>query len=631
MRILLINWARIYNGTDEGGGVNGYVQSLALELKKLNHQVISLTAGRDYAPTSHPSSAKSNPDHQQTKPNHTVGSIQLRREPDWLGLNIFTIVNSPVVAPSLAQFNDPLAEITSQDLERLLTDFIRTQHIDIAHFHNLEGLTAGCIRAARNAGAAVLASLHNYHTICPQVYLMQKHMHPCRDFDMGKACETCIDVPDPDVEKQRLIQVTIDRAIQRNKQQNELQADARNAYIQARRNLRHELNWPLRLARSAAAYRAAKKQLTNITGALPHNITTDHPPTPPPELGLPGVPADPSSNNTTTTTTQQEPTPDTRGQTAALRAEADAKPFVVDLAATHRLPLLNTVLPEPQPTDHNNPSLPRYARRRAAMIDALNTCDRVLAVSSTVRDIFVSKGVNADRIDVLHIGTKAARLAELNAELLAPPPPPLSPPTFRPIRLLFIGMNNYYKGLGMLAESLMLLAPAELAKFHLTIAARDVNTIEHVFRRIEPRLAGLAIHGSYTPHDIPWLCSQKDIGIVSSVWWDNAPQTVFEYLSCGLPVLGAALGGIPDFVIDQHNGLLFRGNDRQDLARQLRTIADEPEILATLRANVSPPKRIEHHAQELETLYTQLRAQTPPTQPQPKPTTQTRSHHAERP
>jgi len=623
VRILLVNWAKIYKGTDEGGGVNGYVQSLAIELTKLGHQIISLTSGRDYAP---PSNAA------HTTAPHTIGPVQLRREPDWLGVHIYSIVNSPVVAPSLAQFNDPIAEIAAADLERVFAELVRGLRIDIAHFHNLEGLTAGCINAAQEAGAVVLASLHNYHSICPQVYLMQNHMHPCRDFGMGRACEKCIDVPDPGVEKQRLVQATIDRAATRLSEQIRLQesgpdkptADARAAYIQARRNLRHELNWPLRLARAARAFTNARRSLRSITGSANINNTYSDPAaaltSPPPELGLEGVPVQlPITIKNTPKAPPNNPPPthptgtiaDTRGQTAALLAEASAKHFQIDLAAPHRQPLLNTVLPEPQPADSDDVSIPPYARRRAAMIRALNSCHRVLAVSNTVRDIFVSKGVHTSRIDVMHIGTKAARLAELNAELLDPPPPfsddDQSIAHTRPVRLLFIGMNNYYKGLGMLAESLMLLSPTELGRFELTIAARDVHTIEHVFRRIEPRLARLSIHGSYTPNDIPWLCSQKDIGIVSSVWWDNAPQTVFEYQSCGLPVLGAALGGIPDFVIDQHNGLLFRGNDRQDLARQLRTLAHNPAILNTLRANVTPPKRIEHHARELATLYADLR------------------------
>jgi glycosyltransferase involved in cell wall biosynthesis len=95
----------------------------------------------------------------------------------------------------------------------------------------------------------------------------------------------------------------------------------------------------------------------------------------------------------------------------------------------------------------------------------------------------------------------------------------------------------------------------------------------------------------------------KDLTLVPSVWWDNAPQTVFESMSCGVPVLGAAVGGIPDFVHHGVNGLLFRGNDREDLKRRLIEVIENPWQLEELRKNVRPCKSIEEHTPEMERIY----------------------------
>ena len=94
--------------------------------------------------------------------------------------------------------------------------------------------------------------------------------------------------------------------------------------------------------------------------------------------------------------------------------------------------------------------------------------------------------------------------------------------------------------------------------------------------------------------------------MVPSVWWDNGPQTVFESLTCGVPVLGAELGGIPDSITHGVNGLLFRGNDRFDLARRLAEVVREPAMLDRMRANVRPGKSIASHAVEMETMYQSL-------------------------
>jgi glycosyltransferase involved in cell wall biosynthesis len=112
------------------------------------------------------------------------------------------------------------------------------------------------------------------------------------------------------------------------------------------------------------------------------------------------------------------------------------------------------------------------------------------------------------------------------------------------------------------------------------------------------------VHG-YKYDDIPWLLTGTDVGIVPSVWWDNGPQTVIEYLACGVPVVGARLGGIPDFVDHGRNGLLFEGNNRCDLARTLASIVAEPRILDTLRAGARGTriKTMAEHAAELEGLY----------------------------
>jgi len=47
----------------------------------------------------------------------------------------------------------------------------RTGAFSIIHFHNLEGLTANCLKLAKESGAKVVFSLHNYWAVCPQVFM----------------------------------------------------------------------------------------------------------------------------------------------------------------------------------------------------------------------------------------------------------------------------------------------------------------------------------------------------------------------------------------------------------------------------------------------------------------------------
>ncbi len=471
MRILLVNWARIENGAGHGGGVNGYCLSIGRELARLGHQVASISSGTRYEPPAD-------------------GRRPCRIEPRGPFENIdrFEVINSPVIAPSMAQFREPLGEVCSPDLERVFLEFVGRLRPDVVHVHNIEGLSAGCIAAARECGARVLYSLHNYHTLCPQVYLMQGHRRPCMSYDHGRACRECIPSADPEAERIR---------------------------------------------------RASEGGTRLPEPLIPHAI-----PAPPWET--------------------------------------------IDRPAWR--PLLNII--QADPTARGAPS--DYAQRRRAMVGMLNSCHRVLAVSDFVRAKFESMGVSADVLKTLRIGS---RMSELAARATRPPR------LQGPLRIAFVGYHNWFKGLPMLLDSLELLTPEYLRKIHLTVFAINLPVIEPHLRRLEPRLAGIRTGNGYVYEELPRLLQGIDAGIVPSMWWDNAPQTVMEFHACGIPVLAAELGGIPEFVRDGVDGLLFRGADRWDLARKLVELVRQPDRLESMRVSVRPPKSIEEHVTELEREY----------------------------
>lgn len=567
MRIVLVNWAHIWDGANKGGGVNGYCQSLGLELVARGHEVVYLSSGVNFWP---------GPDGQG------VGACEVRRYPDWSGIRVFEVINSPVVAPALEQFKNPEAETSSPELERVVGDLFRLIRPDVVHFHNIEGMSAGCIEEARRAGAAVLYSLHNYHTVCPQTYLMRGYRRPCFGSSNGAACAGCVDGPDP---------------AQRRAQRAQHLAGSMNGHAGAAA----ATNGTNGVAHDDKT-RDGRPVLQQLMVELKSLIKPREVVAVAPEAAKPLAPpaSMPGRGVTDESSAMGVFIPEGYDWRGYVPHHLEGVPWQ-SRGPDH---------PDWQPLDnitddHSDDGTPpnEYGQRRAAMVAALNRCDRVLAVSEFVRGKFEAMGVSRDVLMTQHIGSKVSRLAQESPGLVFDPPPFDGLGGRRLIRLVFMGFNTYYKGLEMLAESLDLMKPEDLGRFHLYVYAQEGQSMEWWFRRLEPRLGGLTIQHGYRYKDIPWMLGGKDAGIVPSVWWDNAPQTVFEYLACGVPVLGARLGGIPDFVKDGENGLLFRGNDRFDLARTLAEIARRPERLAELRRNVRPPKDITEHAVELEQLY----------------------------
>jgi len=135
MRIVLVNWAKIWDGATQGGGVNGYGQSLALELVEQGHEVVYLSGGTAFVPGEVAADGSATP-----------GACAVRRQPDWLGVRIFEVVNSPVTAPAGYQFREPAGEIADATLERELEAWARRMAPDVIHFHNIEGSRPGAWR-----------------------------------------------------------------------------------------------------------------------------------------------------------------------------------------------------------------------------------------------------------------------------------------------------------------------------------------------------------------------------------------------------------------------------------------------------------------------------------------------------
>ncbi len=561
MRIVLVNWARIWDGASYGGGVNQYCQALALELVKRGHDVVSLFGGTSFVPS--------------------PPQCCIRRHDDWLGVKVFEVVNSPVMAPSIVQYEDPLGEVSAPELEEQVRLLMAALKPDVVHWNNIEGFSIGCFEATRKAcNAKHVFSLHNYHTICPQVYLMQGHKRTCYDADNGHNCATCIEFKPRAEERAR----HMNKYIAAHGGDVKKVHEAKHAWLGALGTIK----------RSVFGYFEWKKVERAVAS------TVIEPPGAPVPLG--GASGTAGEGVLAAQPPKGGDAADKRGKTPHLLAELNPwKPPAAD--SPELQPLTNDIRPEPVSAKVSND----YGKRRAAMVGMLSSCDSVLAVSDFVRRKFVSMGVDQTRIHTMPIGSRINRVVKLKPDLVFDPPAFEPAPTpwnkQRPIRVHFMGYNNYYKGLHVVAEALEMMAPEHLRQIDLSIFALDGHRIEWMFRRLEPRLARLTFKGEYNYHDIPWMLGGKDLTLVPSVWWDNAPQTVFESLACGVPVLGADIGGIPDFVRDGFNGLLFTANSRASLKATLVRAIENPDMLWGLRANVRPPRSIEDHAVDMERVY----------------------------
>lgn len=79
--------------------------------------------------------------------------------------------------------------------------------------------------------------------------------------------------------------------------------------------------------------------------------------------------------------------------------------------------------------------------------------------------------------------------------------------------------------------------------------------------------------GHLSGSELHELIGQSRALVLPSEWYENAPLSILEAYALGRPVIGAAIGGIPEMIRDGETGLLAAPGDVDDLARKLTTLA----------------------------------------------------------
>ena len=79
------------------------------------------------------------------------------------------------------------------------------------------------------------------------------------------------------------------------------------------------------------------------------------------------------------------------------------------------------------------------------------------------------------------------------------------------------------------------------------------------------------------------LCSQKDLGEVLELniqldLFYYLPMKIYEYMSCGKPVVSTRIGQIGEIIEDQRNGFLTKPNDIEAILRHISNLIENPVL-----------------------------------------------------
>ena len=70
--------------------------------------------------------------------------------------------------------------------------------------------------------------------------------------------------------------------------------------------------------------------------------------------------------------------------------------------------------------------------------------------------------------------------------------------------------------------------------------------------------------------------------VVPSVWYENCPYSILETLAMGKPIIGSNLGGIPELVKNNKNGLIYKYNNADELTEKMNKLFEDKNLAEEL-------------------------------------------------
>ncbi len=137
--------------------------------------------------------------------------------------------------------------------------------------------------------------------------------------------------------------------------------------------------------------------------------------------------------------------------------------------------------------------------------------------------------------------------------------------TGRPMTFGYLGRINTEKGVGTLIDAFRRIGPGD---WRCLVAG---HAMDDSIERFRARAEGLPVEfvGWAKPAD---FLSAIDVLVVPSFWAEPSPRTIYEAYTMGVPVIGAASGGIPELIGEDNADWLFTPGDDADLAARLSAV-----------------------------------------------------------
>lgn len=142
---------------------------------------------------------------------------------------------------------------------------------------------------------------------------------------------------------------------------------------------------------------------------------------------------------------------------------------------------------------------------------------------------------------------------------------------------LFLGRLDKLKGIDMLVD-----VWEKIENSKLIIAGK--GPLENIIQnKIEiNNIKNIEYVGFKSKNEVRKLILSSRAIIVPSQWYEGFPMTIVEAFSLGVPVIASDIGNLSSIVIKNENGLLFKYDNKADLADKINILKDDDDLTEKL-------------------------------------------------
>lgn len=228
-------------------------------------------------------------------------------------------------------------------------------------------------------------------------------------------------------------------------------------------------------------------------------------------------------------------------------------------------------------------------RNRKAIEIINNHTDKVLAISTRVQEILNKAGIAKHKLQVVHqiplMYNGKHRIDEKTTSL--------------PIKIAYFGSLIPHKGVHVLVEAVQKVNSDKISV--RIFGSGPVNYIEYLKSLDKNRIC--EFKGEYSRENLGTIASGLDLVVVPSIWEEGAGLVILESHYYGLPVICSSIGGIPDFIKSNENGIMFEPGNAHELADILSDLIKFPSKIDFMKKQTMLNKSFFDYVAYLEKIY----------------------------